>query len=188
MKTKSFVWSLLALVLILCTVLTPALAYFTANDRADGAIPVTLGSKTEIQEEVTGLKKEVTIQNTEGKPVWVRAIAYAPANIPVTVSGWGVTGGTAGVWYEYGKPLKSKSEDPNNYTTTPLTVEASGLKVVEIDGKQYIQTSDEFLVEDFNISVQYESTPVLYDEDGNTLPPDWDMVLDVNTTTGTSQP
>ena len=49
MKTKSFVWSLLALVLILCTVLTPALAYFTANDRADGAIPVTLGSKTEIE-------------------------------------------------------------------------------------------------------------------------------------------
>ena len=182
MKTKSFVWSLLALVLILCTVLTPALAYFTANDRADGAIPVTLGSKTEIEEKVTGLKKEVTIQNTEGKPVWVRAIAYAPANIPVTVSGWGVTGGTAGVWYEYGTPLEE------GQTTTALTVEASGLKVVEIDGKQYIQTSDEFLVEDFNISVQYESTPVLYDEDGNTLPPDWDMVLDVNTTTGTSQP
>ena len=52
MKQKSWILSLLALVLIACAMVQPALAYFTANTQADGKVPLNFGYKTEIYEDV----------------------------------------------------------------------------------------------------------------------------------------
>ena len=64
MKQKSWILSLLALVLIACAMVQPALAYFTANTQADGKIPLHFGRKTEIEEKVDGLHKAVTIRTS----------------------------------------------------------------------------------------------------------------------------
>jgi len=160
MKRKSFVLSLLALVLILAAAINPALAYFTANDRADGAVPLTLGSKTVIREYVHDLTKEVTIANTEGDPVWVRAIAYSGVTYPLSVDGWGVSGVGSGVWVYYPEPVYAGE------TTTALSVEVTD-----------IPDTGEFYVPSFNVSVQYESIPVLFDEDGD---PIWPISAEYN--------
>ena len=168
MKKKSLVLSLLALLLVLSVTIAPSLAYFTASDRADGAVPLTLGSTTEIREEVVDLTKNVTIENTDGDPVWIRAIAYVGQTFTLEVSGSGWSGTGPRDWWYYGAPV-AKGE-----TTTALSV-----SVVDIPH------SDEFVIPSFNVSVQYESIPVLYDADGNPIPPsasDWEHPLDVSTT------
>ena len=168
MKHKNYWMSLLALVLILTAAVQPALAYFTANSRADGSVPLTLGSTTEIQEEVVDLTKSVTIQNTKGDPVWIRAIAYAGQSFTLEVGGDNWTGSGARTWIYYNDPV------PAGSATAPLTV-----KVVDIP------TSEEYVMTSFNVSVQYESIPVQYDENGNVIAPsasDWAHPLDAGTT------
>ena len=180
MKRRSFVLSLLALALIVCTAISPALAYFTANARADGAVPLTLGSSTEIHEDLNGLTKSVTISNDEGDPVWIRAIVYVGSTyapyLSITPGDW--TGGTGnGVYYYYPNPV------PEGQSTTALTVALTD-----------VPDTGEFYVETFNVSVQYESIPVLYDENGDPIPWNttdpaqpygehpWENPLDIGTT------
>ena len=64
MKRKTLFLSLLALVLIVCAMVQPALAYFTANTQADGKIPLNFGYETKIEEGYEDFVKTVTIQNT----------------------------------------------------------------------------------------------------------------------------
>ena len=169
MKRKSYWLSLLALILILTAAVQPALAYFTANAQADGAVPLALGSVTEITEKVTGLTKSVQIQNKEGRPVWIRAIAYIGSTFDLEVSGWGSTGAGSGEWVYYGDPVYAGE------FTAPLSVTVTG-----------IPTSDEYIMTSFNVSVQYESIPVEFDSKGEPIQPsaaDWATPLDTGTTT-----
>ena len=170
MKNKKLWLSLLALILVLAAVAQPALAYFTSNSGADASVPLELGSKTVIKEHVDGLKKEVTIKNTEGNPVWIRAIAYAGQTYTLTVGGSGWTKGSDN-WYYYGSPVNEGEE------TSVLSVEVTAPP-----------TDSEFYVPSFNVSVQYESVPVLFDENGDPDPSnpqdaDWEHPLDFGTTT-----
>ena len=174
MKKKTYWLSLLAVILILAAAAQPALAYFTGTTGADASVPLELGSSTTIIENVEGLKKEVRIQNTAGNPVWVRAIAYAGSTYTLTVGGSGWTQG-AGGWYYYGAPLPS-SPAADAYTSV-LSVE------VEAPAPS---PEPEYYVPSFNVSVQYESIPVLFDENGDPIPwtaSDWEHPLDFGTNT-----
>ena len=171
MKRKSFLLSILALILIACAVINPALAYFTDNDNADGAIPLYFGRWTEITEEVQDLEKKVTIQNTGGDhpeladPVWIRAkVLIADAfKQYMTVTGDGWSEGTDGYW---------------NYETPVLVGGATNVLDVKLD-KLPANLDPEFLLKQIEVTVVYESTTAYYAEDGvNFQPAVWGKILD----------
>ena len=172
MKTRNtFVLSLLALALILSAVISPALAYFTDQDQATGAIPITLGGQTEINDTITGLEKTISIKNTEGRDVWVRLLvavgdAENQAKLTIKPGDYWEAGGD--YWY-YNDPV-SEGE-----TTTPFIVNLS-----QILTDKFAETQTEF-----NVAVLYETTPVQYDEKGNMIKGDgiiWSVPLDFDIT------
>ena len=176
MKQKSWILSLLALVLIVCAMVQPALAYFTAHTQADGAIPLYFERKTTIEEKVTGLEKEVTIKNTGGAhpeyalPVWVRARAFVGEQYDLEISGTGWS--KSGDWWYYATPV------PVGQSTSALTVKLKNLPVVD---------EAEISFKDVNVAVVYESITAFYNADGITFrphtPADWSKPLDTGTST-----
>lgn len=179
MKQKSWILSLLALVLIACAMVQPALAYFTAHTQADGAIPLYFERKTTIEEKVDGMHKAVTIKNTGGAhpeyavPVWVRARAYVGQEylqyLEVSGSGW--SQGSDGWWY-YVAPV-------------PVGESAAVLNVALVD--MPVDNGVEHQFKDVNVAVVYESITTYYNEDGSFRPytaADWSKPLD----TGSSAP
>ena len=64
MKRKNLILSIFALLLIACAVINPAVAYFTDNTNASGAIPLQFQYKTEIHEDFEDWLKTVQIENT----------------------------------------------------------------------------------------------------------------------------
>ena len=185
MKQKSWILSLLALVLIACAMVQPALAYFTAHTQADGAIPLYFERKTTIEEKVDGLHKAVTVKNTGGAhpehavPVWVRARAYVGQEylqyLEVSGSGW--SQGSDGWWY-YGVPLMPEviKDDPSSMTS-PLNVSLINMPV---------DNGVEHQFKDVNVAVVYESITTYYNEDGSFRPytaADWSKPLDTGSST-----
>ena len=176
MKRKSFLLSVLALILIACAVIHPAVAYFTDNADANGAIPLYFVYKTEIWDDVNDLVKTVRILNIEhpdptdptitSPDIWVRARAYIGSAF--TLSESPVNSGDSvktGEWWYYQYLLHA-----GKYTT--------GLNFAIIDIPEFIDHE----YADFNVAVVYESTLVYYDASGNPLPPDWTKVLDTSGT------
>ena len=168
MKQKSWILSLLALVLIACAMVQPALAYFTANTQADGKIPLHFGRKTEIEEKVDGLHKAVTITNTGGDhpeyadPVWVRAKAYVGQQYKqyLVVQGDG--------WTSVADP-----DDPDNPwwvydTPVPVGQSAKVLNVSLVD--MPVENGEEHQFKDVNVAVVYESVTAYYNFDAQGQP------------------
>ena len=190
MKHKSLILSILALVLIVCAVAQPALAYFTANTDANGAVPLRFGRSTWISEEVTNLRKAVTITNTGGEtpdeqkyadPVWVRARAYVGQEYSLSISGEDWSGPDAEEWYYYADPvpppLVENGVVTKYYSTKPLYVELTDLPKVDDPEHQFT---------DINVAVVYESITAVYNPDGVTFKPyvakDWTEKLDSGST------
>lgn len=183
MKRRNLILSVLALLLIACAVINPAVAYFTANTSADGAIPLYFYRETEIYEEMDGLNKLVTIKNTGGDhpeladPVWIRARAYISDALNnddhFFVSGDSWDDGGDG-WYYFNVPV------PVGGSTTPLKVEVKNLPVNE----EY-QENDEYYISMIGVGVIYQSVTAFYDVDGIQFQPaDWTAELkDVGETT-----
>lgn len=174
MKKNTYIISILAIVLILCAAVKPALAYFTDRDWADGAIPLTLHGKTEIQDSYKDYIKTISIQNTEGRAVWIRlrivaGVTYRDKLVLTPGNGW--SDGGDGYWY-YGSPV------PAGGNTTDFLVDISNIPRDDLDISE----------QSFNIAAIYESTPVQYNTDGSTIgtgkTADWSIKLD----TGTSSP
>ena len=123
----------------------------------------------EIQEDFKDWTKTVSIENTEGSPVWIRARAYAGVTYPLVVtgeSGW-YDGGDG--WWYYSAPVADFE------TTANLYVSITGIPAADAEDHQFAS---------FNVAVVYESTRVHYGEDGEPLAADWNAVLD----TGTAAP
>ena len=161
-QKRSYILSLLALVLILCAFIQPAWAYFTSSKEADGAVPIYFTRKTTITEDVQGLTKIVTIQNIkpENEPgvyVWVRAQAHAGAQYNLNVSGTGWT--ERGDWWYYDTPVApGGSAGALNVTL----VIPEGVKPTDV----------------VNVGVVYESTTAFYKENGiDFKPADWSAPL-----------
>ena len=146
----------LALTLVLCTGVGPALAYFTDSSTAEGGIALNLGYTTTITETVTNLIKQLTIKNEEGVDVFIRARAFVGGDYGLSVGGDNWT--ADGDWYVYSLPVSATD------STKPLTVTVNNVPASLIDD------------DSFNVAVVYESTPAQYDENG-TAYANWDITL-----------
>ena len=169
MKRLNILLSGLLLVMILSTSIGTALAYFTANTQAEGAVPITLGDREEINEDFDNWVKHVTITSDEdSEPVFIRAkVFYSVASgLTTSISGSGWSLGEEGHYY-YSEIVKGGE------TTSVLDVAIGNIP-------QDAEEGDEF-----NVVVIYESTPVRYEADG-TAYADWDHILDTGTQEGGS--
>ncbi len=157
MKLKHIILPLLAVALLIGAVIQPAMAYFTTYTRAKGGYTIRQSTTTFIDESFDDWQKTVTIQNKEGKAVFIRARAFAGSEYTLTYTGENWSDGSDG-WYYYSEAL------PAGTTASALVVSISNLPKAEEGGN-------------FNVAVVYESTPVQYEDDGTTFA-DWDMILD----------
>lgn len=170
MKKTKYLLALLAAGAVLSAGIGQAMAYFTTYAQAEGGFTVRLGDETNIREDFDDWKKILTIKNEEGsEPVFVRARAfYAPDSLSLSYdgTGWSREPDKDGYVY-YSEPV------PGGKTAEPLKVSIS--KIPEDIAKGDI----------FNVVVIYESTPALYDEEGNPNP-DWNSELIVTGRTESS--
>ena len=144
---KKWILPLLVMVLLLSAALKPALAYFTTYSWAKGGHTVHQESRTKIEEDFSKWTKNITVTNTEGEPVYVRARAFAGSAYALIYSGDGWSDGGDGWWY-YDSPVAAGEK-----TASPLSVKIENIPKAEMDAG-------------FNVAVVYESTRVQYSADG----------------------
>lgn len=164
MKKRRILLALLALALALTTALPAAMAYFTTNARANGTRTLELGGTTTIEEIMAGWQKQVTISaDDDSQPMWVRARAYPMdrvSNIESEIEGAWVYGGDKDGWWYFTTPLANPAEDGVSMAaTSKLLVTVDPVKVDEVGQ----------IPDGFDVTVVYESAPVLYDTDGTRL-------------------
>lgn len=151
MNRKTFILTALCLVLVLGLMIAPAMAFFTDYTAAEGSVPIELGYKTTIVEEMDGLDKHLTIGNEGPEACWVRAKAIAASDVELEYIGEGWT--EDGEWMVFDSILEAGE-------TAELTV-----KVTLPSGEEAAEK---------NVVVVYEGTKVHYDENGDPVtPPDW---------------
>ena len=174
MKRRNFILSVLALILIVCAVISPTVAYFTANADAEGSIPISFQYRTVIEDSVVDWLKTVRIQNVlhpdptdptiESDPIWVRARAFSGETYPL-VEAPAVAGdwvkNSDGWWY-YQRPLLAGE------FTTGITFELTGFPS---------EAAEDINFTTINVGVVYETTLVRYKADGSTYA-DWTLKLD----------
>ena len=171
MKRKTLLVASLAVALVLGMSIVPAGAYFTDTTTANGGAEVKVKPTTEIEENVDndGVK-HVQIKNADDStlPVYVRAGVFATVDggtIAIGGNGWSDSKGdlTDGHgWYYYETILDPKQ------STNELTVAVDFPVVPEgsVDSTTAGDTA--------NVIVVYESTPVLYKDDGTPYA-DWSL-------------
>lgn len=178
MKFNKTILAAFAVVLPLSAGIGSALSYFTANVPAEsGVVAVDVEPHTDINEEVTDMKKHVVITNSGEVPVYIRLKAFAGSDYRLTITGnnWKSTdeaeipGSDSDKYYYYGGWV-----NPGNET------EEIVISITDKDGNPIKAGTD---MDAFNVVVVYERTPMAkYDDDGNmiymdeekTVPePDW---------------
>lgn len=170
MKINKKILAAAAIVLPLSIGTGSALAYFTANVAAGGGAMVAVGPDTEIDEPVSDMTKHVTIRNGEdGGAVYVRVMAFADGLHTLTYTGTGWELGTDGYYYYNG-------------------VVEPGAVTSQLDIK--IETnSNAPELEDFNVIVIYERTPVEYDSvTGEAKAADWTKAVKTEETLNPAAP
>ena len=170
-RTGNALLAFTAAALVLTANVGSADAYFTTYVEAQGGAVVHLEDETHIQEDVNGWVKHLTVLNKEGSdPVYVRARAFCGSQYELIYAGNDWLAADDGFYLYKGIVEGGK-------TTTELTITVKG----------------EEKKNSFDVTVIYESIPVQYDEDGNTLNPvvktesgeranpavDWNKKLDV---------
>lgn len=161
MNKKNLLLSAAAGLLILSAAIESAWAYFTTYADAAGGMTIHLGDVTQIEETVSDWTKHVTITSeADSEPVYVRVRAFSGSAYTLTYSSedgsW--YDGRDGYWY-YDKILYGGGK-----TEKELQIKIDGIPENVKAG------------EDFNIAVIYESTPVLYKEDGTPYA-EWDAKI-----------
>ena len=143
-----------------------ALAYFTTYATADGGARVILEpSQTELEEEIYDKTKHIAVRNDGDTDCFVRVQVLTGELykdiLEIHGNGWtrDPEPDEDGFYYYTYKDIVPAG------TVTPdeLTVE---IKISQLES-----------TDDFNVIVVQESTPVLYDENGNPYA-DWSLVLD----------
>lgn len=139
--SRKITLTLLALVLCLTVSVGGTLAYFTDYDEAFGGHDVVLGHETELEEELKGLDKHVSVKNNGETDVVVRVRFFGEAEyMDISASDeWTEKGG----WYYYREVL------------------APGQSTSEIVAKVTIPEKDSDKV--FDIVVVHESSQVVYE-------------------------
>ena len=147
--------AVLALAIVAMSV--PAtLAYFSDQDRANGAKDVKLGWETELHEYVEENSKHIAVENVGDTDAIVRVAVFAGDFASVnTGSDWKLKNG----WYYYDKVLKAGETTPELF----VSVKAEASKQA-----------------DFNIVVVHESSRVVYSDNETLKVPDgWDFAPEV---------
>ncbi len=157
-KQKTVWLSAAALLLAGAVSLPKAMAYFTTYAAAGGGVEVRISNtRTEVEEKVEGLTKQIQLKNTSTQDEYVRVKVLCGSAFTLEFTNesgkWSLN--EDGYWY-YSDILK-----PGD-TTKPLL---AGITVPE-DQK-----------DDFDVIVVEESTPVLYDENGDPYA-DWSLKSD----------
>lgn len=164
MKRIRYYLAFFALAGVMTAGIGRAWAYFTTYAEAQGSIAIELGDETEIEERFSGWVKHVTVTSEEGsEPVYIRAKAFGGGRYSLTYSGEGWSEGTDGYYYYDGMV-------PGGGKTTELSVSIGNIPEEELKDNLT-----------FNVIVIYESTPVMYNEDGTPYA-DWNAVLDTGST------
>lgn len=167
MKKRDWCLAVLAFALILTAVGRGAWAYFTTFAEARGGYPISLGDETRVKEEFSAWTKHVTITVSEdSEPVFVRAKAFCGSRYSLVYSDAG------GKWTPGGEGYY--------YYSDPV---AAGGSTDVLDIKIENVPSDVKDSESFHVVVIYETTPVLYQEDG-TAYADWTRKVDGGTVKG----
>ncbi len=164
-RMKTICLTLAALIMAAGITVGTAMAYFTTYVTADGGAVLRLGfTDTEILEEVIAGKKELILTNTGDVPAYVRikalvGDAYKDGIVYTEPNGEGKWTPGADGYYYYSDIL-----EPGE-STTQLNV---AFKFPEGE-----------LPPDFNVIIIQESTPVLYDENGEPYA-DWTIKADIS--------
>lgn len=156
-----------AVMLVLSAAIGSAWGYFTTFVEVRGGHTLRLGSETEIEEKVDDWVKTVSIKSKlDSVPVYIRAKAFSGSGYDLIYSD------AAGKW--------ERGEDDYYYYSDILDGGQTAEELlVKIEGVP----KDVMDSEGFNVVVVYESTPVLYREDGTPYA-DWNAVLDTGNAEG----
>lgn len=164
LKRKTIWLTAAAVILAGSMAIHSAMAYFTTYATASGSHAISIGSRTEIQEEFDNWTKHIKIQNTGENECYVRVKVFCGSQFTVDFSS------EAGAWEE---------RDGDGYwyysDILPMGGETKEL-LAEI-------TIPEDLKESFNVVVIQECTQVLYDENGSPYA-DWSKIIDTTTDIG----
>ena len=114
-----------------------------------------LGHTTEIEEDFSDWTKNIRVTNTGDVDCYVRVKVLAGSQFTLDISGDGWSAGEGGYWY-YADPIAPDAQ--------------TGSLLAQI-------TIPEEFMEDFNVAVAQECTPVQYDENGSPYA-DWDLTMD----------
>ncbi len=156
-----------ALVLTVGLTVGSAMAYFTTYATSEGQVTLSLGfAQTEIEEKVVAGKKEIKLTNTGDQDCYVRLKAltgdvYKDSIIYSEQDGAGkwTPGGAVDGYYYYSD------------------IVAAGQATTQIDISFAFPEGED--PAGFNVIIIQESTPVLYDENGNPYA-DWAGKVDVS--------
>lgn len=165
-RIRTFCLGAAAMLLVGSLSIPEAMAYFTTYVRAEGGYEITLGSRTDIHEDVSDMTKEITIENTGKSECYARVRVFCGSRIEIAYEaeeGWSQQGD--GYWY-YDTIL------PAGGVSTALHAK--------------IKLPSEDYKDSFNVIVVQECTPVLYKEDGTPYG-DWSAVVDTKTDIGVKE-
>lgn len=166
MRKKNILLAAMAAALTLSAGVGSAWAYFTTYAEAKGGYTIELGDRTTVEEEFSAWTKHVVVTSEEGsEPVYVRARAFCGSGYSLVYSGSDRWGPAADGYYYYSDILGGGE------STDPLDVRIEDVPA-EVDDAAA-----------FNVVVVYETTPVLYREDGTPYA-DWTATLDSGTVEG----
>ena len=171
-RRRTALLALLALVLLFGTSLKDSLAYFTTYTTTRGSARLALGPRSELEESIDRQTKQIQIENTGETDCFVRARIYAGSLLGLAESEIVPEGGSshwrkdADGWWYYEAILK-----PGELTNV-LSVK------IEVTREMM-----DLEIDNFNVVVVQESTPVLYREDGTPYA-DWNLSITSEEETG----
>lgn len=167
MKKKNIFLAVLAVALILFGSAGSAWAYFTTYVEARGTLEIALEDETTVEEDFSDWTKHVVIaSDADSEPVYVRARAYCGSQYELV--------------YTSADNKWAPNSDGYYYYSDILS---GGQKTSELLVRIENVPKDVTDVSEFNVAVIYETTPVLYDENGDPYA-DWNGKLDVTVEEG----
>ena len=167
MKKKTTILAALAVILTLSAASGSAWAYFTTYAQARGSYPIELGDRTTVEEDFSAWTKHVSIKSEpDSEPVYIRVRAFCGAAYQLVYSD------TSGKW-------SPDSDGYYYYSDVVKGGEATDVLDIKIENVP----EDVKDPASFNVVVIYETTPVLYREDGTPYA-DWSAKVDAKTVEG----
>lgn len=159
--------ALAALLLVAGIGMESVLAYFTTYATAKGTVQMSMGAAdTEIEEEVVGGQKRITVKNTGTFDCFVRIRALAGESYPL----------------EYSEPEGSSnwiqgSDGYYYYQPVLLAGETTSQINVKITFPDNAEKEEDELISEFNVIIVQEWTPVRYNEKGEAYA-EWDKAIE----------